>query len=173
MSVLGNVEYDLFDLFCSMQLFYLYQCVIICLYSLTYSARLHHLWSYLFFANVDEMHECFAYRLNTLTTVTSKIGLRCSIITHLILIRHKQTWWEYLLHDDVIKREHFPRYWPFVGELHKGQWRGALMVFFYLRLNKRSKQSWGWWFETLSCPLWRQCNVLSVLYGFPIWGLQA
>ena len=33
-------------------------------------------------------------------------------------------------------------------------------VFFDLRLNQRlSKQSWGWWFETLSCPLWRQCNV--------------
>ena len=33
-------------------------------------------------------------------------------------------------------------------------------VFFDLRLNKRlSKQSWDWWFETLSCPLWRQCNV--------------
>ena len=32
-------------------------------------------------------------------------------------------------------------------------------VFFYLRLNKRlSKQSWGWWFETLSRPLWRHCN---------------
>ena len=32
-------------------------------------------------------------------------------------------------------------------------------IFFDLRLNKRlSKQSWGWWFETLSCPLWRQCN---------------
>ena len=30
-------------------------------------------------------------------------------------------------------------------------------VFFDLRLNKRlSKQSWGWWFETLSRPLWRQ-----------------
>ena len=30
---------------------------------------------------------------------------------------------------------------------------------FDLRLNKRlSKQSWGWWFETLSCPLWRHCN---------------
>ena len=29
-------------------------------------------------------------------------------------------------------------------------------VFFHLRLNKRlSKQSWGWWFETLSRPLWR------------------
>ena len=34
-------------------------------------------------------------------------------------------------------------------------------VFFDLRLNKRlSKQSWGWWFETLPRPLWRQCNAL-------------
>ena len=32
-------------------------------------------------------------------------------------------------------------------------------VFFDLRLNKRlSKQSWGWWFDTLSCPFWRHCN---------------
>ena len=38
-------------------------------------------------------------------------------------------------HDDVIKWKHFPRYWPFVGGIHrspmnsphKGQWRGALM----------------------------------------------
>ena len=33
-------------------------------------------------------------------------------------------------------------------------------VFFDLRPNKRlSKQWWGWWFETLSCPLWRHCNA--------------
>ena len=40
-----------------------------------------------------------------------------------------------LLHDDVMKWKHFPRYWPFVrgihrspvNSLHKGQWRGALM----------------------------------------------
>ena len=32
-------------------------------------------------------------------------------------------------------------------------------VFFDLRLNKRlNKQSWGWWLETLSRPLWRHCN---------------
>ena len=32
-------------------------------------------------------------------------------------------------------------------------------VFFDLRLNKRlGKQSWGWWFETLSRPLWRHRN---------------
>ena len=33
-------------------------------------------------------------------------------------------------------------------------------VFFGLRLHKRlSKQSWGWWFETQSCPLWRHSNA--------------
>ena len=32
-------------------------------------------------------------------------------------------------------------------------------VFFDLRQNKRlSKQWWGWWFETLSHPLWRHRN---------------
>ena len=35
-------------------------------------------------------------------------------------------------------------------------------VFFDLRPNKRlSKHCWGWWFETPSWSLWRQCNVLS------------
>ena len=32
-------------------------------------------------------------------------------------------------------------------------------VFFDLHPNKRlSKQWWGWWFETQSCPLWRHSN---------------
>ena len=36
-------------------------------------------------------------------------------------------------------------------------------VFFDLRLNIRlSKQSWGWWFETLSSPLWRHSNELAL-----------
>ena len=41
-----------------------------------------------------------------------------------------------IIHDDVIKWKHFPRYWPFVRGIHrspvnsprKGQWRGALML---------------------------------------------
>ena len=41
----------------------------------------------------------------------------------------------HLVHDDIIKWKHFPRYWPFVRRIHrslvnyphKGQWRGALM----------------------------------------------
>ena len=37
-------------------------------------------------------------------------------------------------------------------------------VFFDLRPNKRlSKQSWGWWFETLSCSLWRHCNDIQII----------
>ena len=39
-------------------------------------------------------------------------------------------------------------------------------VFFDLRLNKRlSKQTWGWWFETSSWSLWRQCNN--------VWSIQS
>ena len=35
-------------------------------------------------------------------------------------------------------------------------------AFFDLRLNKRlSKQSWGWWFEMPSRPLWHHCNEIS------------
>ena len=38
-------------------------------------------------------------------------------------------------------------------------------VFFDLPLNKRlSKQWWGWWFETLSRPLWPHRNVHMVLF---------
>ena len=37
-------------------------------------------------------------------------------------------------------------------------------VYFDLHLNKRlCKQSWGWWFVTLLCPLWRHSNVKSML----------
>ena len=69
-----------------------------------------------------------------------------------------------VLHDDVIKWKHFPRYWPFVRGIHrspvnsphKGPWRGALMFSLNCALNK---QSWGWWYETLSRSLWRHCNV--------------
>ena len=43
-------------------------------------------------------------------------------------------------------------------------------VFFVLRLNKRSsKQSWGWWLETLSCSLWRQSNDIPALIQMMAW----
>ena len=62
-----------------------------------------------------------------------------------------------LLHDDVIKRKHFPRYWSFVRGIHRSP--QSFDVFFDLCLNKRlSKQLWGWWFETPSGSLWRHYN---------------
>ena len=76
----------------------------------------------------------------------------------------------YSLHDDVIKWTHFPRYWQFVRGIHRspvnsGEFPAqrpvtrSFDVFFDLRLNKRlSKQSWGWWFEMSSRPLWRHFN---------------
>ena len=74
---------------------------------------------------------------------------------------HGNNHWKQRVHDDVIKWKHFPRNWPFVRGIHRSPavtW--SFDVFFDLRLNKRlSKQSWGWWFETLSCPLWRHCNA--------------
>ena len=89
-------------------------------------------------------------------------------------------WWRCnsghnVYHDDVIKWKHFPRYWPFVRGTHrspvnspiKGQWRGALMFTLICTwtLNKRlSKQSWVWWFEMPSRPLWRHCNVTDTCW---------
>ena len=61
--------------------------------------------------------------------------------------------------------ETFPRYRPFVREFTglpaQRPMTRKFDVFFDLRLNKRlRKQSWGWWFKTLSRPLWHHCNRL-------------
>ena len=70
-------------------------------------------------------------------------------------------------HDDVIKWKHF----RVTGHLcrkftgHGAQRPVTRMceMFFDLRLNKRlSKQSWDWWSETPSHPLWRHCNGQNI-----------
>ena len=64
-------------------------------------------------------------------------------------------------------KKHFPRYWPLVRDIHrspvnaphKGQWRGALMFsLIWVWINGWINNG-DWWFETLSHPLWRHCNV--------------
>ena len=77
-------------------------------------------------------------------------------------------------HDDVIKWKHLPRYWPFVRGIHwspvnsphKGQWRGALVfslicVWVNGWVNRRER----WWFETLTRPLWRNCNGVTHIWA--------
>ena len=72
---------------------------------------------------------------------------------------------ELVIHDDVIKWKHFRVTGPLCGEftVHR-------CAIWYMRLKHRlSKQSWGWWFETPSCPLWRHCNArFTIRYNFII-----
>ena len=68
----------------------------------------------------------------------------------------------YIYHDNVIKWNHFRVTGPLCCHrwIHRTKASEAFEVFFDLRLNKRlNKQSWGWWFETQSRPLWPHCNV--------------
>ena len=62
-------------------------------------------------------------------------------------------------HDDVIKWNYFPRYWPLLRESTGHRWiplTEASDVFFDLRLNKRlNKQSRTRRFDTPSRSLWR------------------
>ena len=47
-------------------------------------------------------------------------------------------------------------------------------VFFDLLLSKRlSKESWGWWFETLLRPLWRHCNGLYTVNWYFYYSLTS
>ena len=81
--------------------------------------------------------------------------------------------------DDVIKWKKFPRYWPFLRGIQRfhGEFPAKrpvtrrFDVLFDLCLNKQlSKQSWGWWFETLSRPLWRHRNDHAEIWGLLVHG---
>ena len=93
------------------------------------------------------------------------------------------------LHDDVIKWKQFPRYCmaicagnsPVPGEFPAQRpvtW--SFDVFFDLRLNNwLGKQSWGRWFDTPSCPLWRHSNDMghvhymgSITSSIPVWSCK-
>ena len=55
-------------------------------------------------------------------------------------------------YEDII----FSRYWPSQRPVTQ-----SFDVFFDLRVDKQLRnQSRGWWFETPSRPLWRQCYVI-------------
>ena len=79
-----------------------------------------------------------------------------------------------LIHDDVIKWKHFPRYWPFVRGIyrspvnspHKGQWRGALMFsLICARINGRVNNG-----EAGDLRRHRaQCDVNVMGRGIPKW----
>ena len=71
------------------------------------------------------------------------------------------SWWRYQMETFSASLAIYAGNSPVTGEFPTQRpVTRSLGVFFYLRPNKRlSKQSWGWWFETPSCPLWRHRNV--------------
>ena len=78
--------------------------------------------------------------LNEYTHDLCFVVFRCDLIQN-SLLAFNVTWLEYVFqpsearHDDVIKWNHLPRYWPFVKGIHrskvdspcKGQWRSVLI----------------------------------------------
>ena len=91
-------------------------------------------------------------------------------MTSLVHIGLTWPWWLHQMETFSTLLDIFAGNSP-VNSPHKGQWRGAFDVFYDLCLNKQlSKQLWGWWFETLSPPLWCHCNVtcLDVLLSRPV-----
>ena len=98
-----------------------------------------------FHHNPNSMEMSFYPRLNYsiifVTMITSSNGNIFRVTGHL--------WGEFI----------GPRWIP-----HTKASDAELWCFLWLRLNKRlSKQSWGWWFETLSCPLWRHRRMTQYL----------
>ena len=108
--------------------------------------------------NSPLIDEFTAQRASNAENVSNGWRLMNASVLHMMVNRY--------LYDDVIKWKHFPRNWPFVRGIHRSRWiptqrlvTWSFDVFFDLRLNKRlSKQPGGWWFETPSWLLWRQCN---------------
>ena len=76
-----------------------------------------------------------------------------------------------MYHDDVIKWKHFCVTGHLRGEFTGHRWipgikasDAELWCFLWSAPEKRlSKQSWGWWFEKSSRPLWRHCNFLFIV----------
>ena len=106
-------------------------------------------------AQTKQNHVIFTDMIPVLTMISNS-HLDCP---KLYLIRRR------FIYDYAIKWKHFPRYWPFVRGPVTDEFPSqrpvirGIDVFFDLHLNKcLSKQSWGWWFETPSCSLWRHCN---------------
>ena len=108
-------------------------------HSMTYERRIHG-WL------VDSLHK---------GPVMQKLYEFCDVIIY--------SWWHYQMETfptllaicagNSLVTSEFPAQIPVTRSLD---------VFFDLHLNKRlSKQSWGWWFETLSRPLWRHCNIVE------------
>ena len=86
----------------------------------------------------------------------------------LSFLRH--TWWRHQMETFSALLAICAGNSPVTGEFPaQRQVTRSFDVFFDLRPNKRSsKQSWGWWFETLSRPLWHHCNAMCTWWQMSV-----
>ena len=105
------------------------------------------------------------------TTYTVKENSRLKFFNNLI---YGGSLWVRTKHDDVIKWKHFPRYWPFVWEIHrspvnsphKGPWCGALMFSLncvWINGWVNNRQAGDLWRHL--CRLWRHFNAFRTFNG--------
>ena len=77
--------------------------------------------------------------------------------SRITLLASRQSWWRHQMETFSALLAICPGYSPVPGEFPTQRpMTRSFDVYFDLRPNKRlSKRSLGWWFETLSPPLWR------------------
>ena len=84
-----------------------------------------------------------------------------SVVMHTDITAACKSWWRHQMDTFSALPAFCAGNFPVPGEFPSQRpVTRSFAIFFDLCLNKRlSKQSWGWWFETPSCSLWRHCNV--------------
>ena len=104
----------------------------------------------------------YVYSLCPMQTITYLEWNECSKSILASWYSHKMSWWRQQMETFSALLAICAGNSPVPSEfLTQRPVTRSFGVCFDLLLNNRlSKQSWSWWFETLSCPLWRQCNVL-------------
>ena len=77
-----------------------------------------------------------------------------------VLMRHQLPWWRHQMETFSALLALCVGNSPVTGEFPSQRpVTRSFDIFSDLRLNQRlSKQSWGWWFETPPCALWRHSN---------------
>ena len=112
--------------------------------------------------NVDPSVSFFRIRLSHCPAYINfqNMYIQCYYIWH-----SSKSWWRHQMETFSALLAICAGNSPVSGEFHAQRpVTRSFDVFFDLRRNKRlSKQWWGWWFETVSSPLWRHCNVTTCI----------
>ena len=100
------------------------------------------------------LHGC----LHVIMHIVAKCDIRSNTIW--IVFKDRSLWWRHQMETFSTLLPICAGNSPIHGEfLAQRPVTRSFDVYFDMHPNKRlSKQSWGWWFETPSCALWRHCN---------------